>query len=558
MSGRPKKIPVKTGQQKEAQQRINKFNATQKKQDQKYVDNQKVEQAQAEEASRIEEAIKEHPELKWHPTLVPALDALIGEPDLLTPDKDTPRKAEEMIIPYQYIDRLSEFRDDSTTTRGESAEILLATISHMLKEIHYKKLDHFECENGMKIRFSKPDDAQTFVKDDSKKSTSASALATADYLNNAHPGTVAILTGDNAMISKALGRHIDIAEINHVQYTGRRKLRLPRKGWSSWFGKNPKLTEEEFAKLFKDEPPLLPNEFVEFTFDDDVYAWPDAKNLGEYTTFIGRFSRGRGQNGQLEDEWALRPLYYITPNDSKPKSGVVPLSPRKVGQAMYYEALLAPEITVVICFATYGTGKTFFAVNAGLNAVIDSNSNFERVFICPRDPSWGEQIGFLPGDEHQKTLANAMPIVDNIRSGIKIKGDKAKGGQKKSNKQLNEEVDKIIDDHCELTSMVHMGGRNLEDSWIIYDESQDFEWAQMHQLLSRIGEGSKIIVIGDPGQVHNKHMNANSCGISRAASKLAGGEHIAVISMNEDEIERSETAREIAQLTKKKYHFRKN
>ena len=141
-----------------------------------------------------------------------------------------------------------------------------------------------------------------------------------------------------------------------------------------------------------------------------------------------------------------------------------------------------------------------------------------------------------------------MPIVDNIRSGLKAKGDKAKNGTKKSNQQLNDEVNKIIEENCELTSMVHMGGRSLANSWIIYDEAQDFEWSQMLQLVERIGDQSKMVIIGDPDQVHNRHLSKNSCGLSRAMSKFAGGKCIAVITLTEDEIERSTAAREIAHL----------
>lgn len=539
---RPKRMPINAGDQQAAKQAAAKQKVAQRKSTERFAKAQK--DAQAEKAAR-EAQLEEG----FHYAIVPALDALISEPKLIYPDKDTKLKAGEMLIPCQYIDRLAEFLDESITSRGEAAYDLLGHITDMLEEIHCKKLDHYTCANGMKIRFVSMD-GQNFAKEDKKTSTKASALATAANYNEIHPGEVAILSGDPVMLSKALMRKIDVARINPEVYTGRRKLQLPEKAYNRWFS-NGYLTQEEFAKFFPDEKPLLCNEFVEFTFDETLIAcYQTNGNYRDLSNHVGRFEEEYGEGGRKTGEWVLRQLHHIY----KPKEGSkeIPIEPLNEGQAMLYEALLAPDIDIVICAATFGTGKTYLSVNTGLNAVRDKKSQYDRVFICPRDPHWGEQIGFLPGDEHQKTLANAMPIVDNIRSGLKAKGDKSKGGEKKSNQQINDEVNKIIEEWCELTSMVHMGGRSLANSWIIYDEAQDFEWSQMLQLVERIGDYSKMVIIGDPEQVHNKHLSKNSCGLSRAMSKFAGGKHIAVITLTEDEIERSRAAREIARLLNRK------
>ena len=540
---KPKTMPVSSRVQSTAKAAVAKVKVEQKKSAIDYAEHQKAAAAKAAQEAQLEPG--------FHYAIVPALDALISEPKLINPDKDTKKKAGEMLIPNQYVDRLAEFLDESITSRGEAAYTLLGYITEMLEEIHEKKLDYYTCKNGMKIRFVSLAE-QSFDREDSKKSTKASALATAYNYNQLHQGAVAILSGDPAMLAKALQRNIDIARINPEVYTGRRKLVLPEKAYEKWFSKG-RLTVEEFAKYFPDEKPLLCNEFVEFTYDEAVAACYQTNN-GNYRGLsyrIGRFEEDRGEEGKKTGEWLLCRLHHIS--DPRDKSKDIPIEPLNAGQAMLYEALLAPDIDIVICAATFGTGKTYLSVNTGLNEVRNAKSQYDRVFICPRDPHWGEQIGFLPGDEHQKTLANAMPIVDNIRSGLKAKGDKDKNGTKKNNAAINEEVNKIINDYCELTSMVHMGGRSLANSWIIYDEAQDFEWSQMLQLVERIGDHSKMVIIGDPEQVHNKHLSKNSCGLSRAMTKFAGGKCIAVITLTKDEIERSRAAREIARLLNRQY-----
>ncbi len=543
---RPKRITqANTGrQQKEATAAAAKQKANESKATAKYAEIQKK---IAAEKAALEAKLEEG----YHYALVPALDALISEPKLIDPDKHSKIKAGEMLIPYQYVDRLEEFLDDGLTSRGEAAYILLTHITDMLEKIHNENLEYYTCANGMRVKFISMDH-QTFMNGDKKTSTKASALATAKNYNELNKrGAVAILSGDPAMLAKALLYNIDIARINPEIYTGRRKLKLPRKAYNQWFGKG-YLTAEDFSKLFPDEKPLLYNEFVEFIIDSEAAAcYETTGNKRDLSCCIGRFEEEYGEGGTKTGEWILHQLHYIC----KPKKNgkEIPIEPRNAGQFMFYEALLAPNIDMVFCSATFGTGKTYLSVNTGINAVRDDNSEYDRIFICPRDPHWGEQIGFLPGDERQKTLANAMPIVDNIRSGLKAKGDKAKGGEKKSNAQISDEVNKILDDWCELTSMVHMGGRSLANSWIIYDEAQDFEWSQMLQLVERIGEHSKMVIIGDPEQVHNKHLSKNSCGLSRAMTKFAGGKRIAVITLNKDEIERSEAAREIAHLLNRQY-----
>ena len=544
---RPKIIPS-TGQQ-QAKEAIGKQKAKLKTSSGRFAEIQRN-AAEAEKAAR-EAQLEEG----YHYAIVPALDALIGEPKLIYPDKDTKKKAGEMLIPYQYIERLDEFLDEGITSRGEAAYNLLGHITDMLEEIHTKNLDYYTCKNGMRIKFVSMD-GQSFAKEDRKTSTKASALATAVNYNSFHQGAVAILSGDPAMLSKALLRGIDIARINPEIYTGRRKLQLPKAAYAQWFQKG-YLSAEDFAKFFPNEKPLLCNEFIEFVFDEtDIACYETTGRYKELSYRIGRFEEENGANGKT-GEWTLHQLHYIDkPKDKdKEKCKEIPISPLNAGQAMLYEALLAPDIDIVICAATFGTGKTYLSVNTGLNCVRDPKSQYDRVFICPRDPHWGEQIGYLPGDERQKTLANAMPIVDNIRSGLKSKGDRGKGGEKKSNSQINDEVNKILEDWCELTSMVHMGGRSLANSWIIYDEAQDFEWSQMLQLVERIGDHSKMVIIGDPEQVHNKHLSKNSCGLSRAMSKFAGGKHIAIVTLNKDEIERSRAAREIAHLLNRQYQL---
>jgi PhoH-like ATPase len=467
----------------------------------------------------------------FHAALVPALDALIGDPKLLEPDEDTKLKAKELIIPTQFVHRIRDFRDEQSS-RGEASTKLLGSFSRIFESIHYSEEEYYTCKNGMKIRFVR-DDQIKIANGESKKSSTVHTLATARYYYDAVSHDVAILTGDNYMMALALSNDIDVARVNPEVYTGRRKLIMPDEAYRSWFGKT-YLTEDQFLDFFPDEKPLLPNEFVEFSFDHDLLATYRQTN-GTFDYKIGRFEATK------EGGYCLQQLHYI---NNLPHY----IRPRTAGQAMLAEALMAPvdEIPIVICPSVFGTGKTYLATAIGLFLVAEKNPHYDRIFICPRDSELGKEIGFLPGDEREKTLAKAMPIVDNIRAYVKNKGDKKPGGQEMDNQSLDKQVDYLIEKHFELVSIINMGGRSISDSWILYDEAQDMERFQINQLMKRIGDGSKMIVTGDPHQVYNRHMNYHSNGLSYAAVKMAGSPYAAVITMDESEITRSTAAREIA------------
>ena len=139
-----------------------------------------------------------------------------------------------------------------------------------------------------------------------------------------------------------------------------------------------------------------------------------------------------------------------------------------------------------------------------------------------------------------------MPIIDNVRAYIKSKGDRKKGNAEMTAQDIDKRVELTIEQNFEFVSIINMGGRSISDCWIIYDESQDMERFQINQLMKRIGDGSKMVITGDPNQVYNKHMNYHSNGLMYAATKMAGSPYAAVVTMTEEEITRSEAAREIA------------
>ncbi len=475
---------------------------------------------------------------EFHDFIVPGLDVLIGDPRILDPKADDKKRAEIFYIPENYIYRVIDFYNEQSG-RGDACRELTRRFGYILDAMSKQNEENFVLENGTIIEFIKTDNFKFSMGLDGKSSKShtiAAAKIVADKVDSRY---LAIMTGSDQLSVLASLYRIDVAHINPDVYTGRRRVKLPYECSNLWFT-NKRITPEEWKEFFPNQADLKPNEFIEFIFDDF-----SGRNY-DFSTIIGRFDINEG---------ALVPLRYSSfknPSFSK-------IRPRTASQAMLLEALLLPpnEVPIVIVSGVFGTGKTFLSTAAGYYGVTESGE-YERVFICPRDGALGKEIGFVPGDPVEKTMVKAKPIADNMREILRLtvpheKLKDQKGDFKNASACrdcLDRRVGEALESYFEYESIIYMGGRSISNSFIILDEFQDTERYQARALLSRIGNGSKIVVSGDPTQITNPHLNRTSNGLSYSASKLAGKPEAIIVTLHEDEIVRSSAAQAIAAYLK--------
>lgn len=474
----------------------------------------------------------------YHDFIVPGLDVLIGDPSILSPTKTDKQRAKIFEIPESYIYRVIDFYNEQSG-RGDSCRELTSRFNTILTTMHEQDADSFELENGTLVKFVSTE-GFNFSKNFDYHSSKSQAIAAAKLLTEKiDRRNLAIMTGTDQLSAIAASQHIDVARINPDVYTGRRRVKLPYECSNLWFT-NKRIMPEEWKEFFPNQPDLRPNEFIEFIFDDF-----SGRNY-DFSTIIGRFDVNEG---------ALVPLRYSSfknPNFSK-------IRPRTASQAMLLEALLLPpdEVPIVIVSGVFGTGKTFLSTAAGYYGVTESGE-YERVFICPRDGALGKEIGFVPGDPVEKTMVKAKPIADNMREILRLTVPHEKLKDQKGDFRdastcrdcLDRRVSEALESYFEYESIIYMGGRSISNSFIIYDEFQDVERYQARALLSRIGDGSKIVVSGDPTQITNPHLNRTSNGLSYSASKLAGKPEAIIVTLHEDEIVRSSAAQAIAAYLK--------
>lgn len=179
----------------------------------------------------------------------------------------------------------------------------------------------------------------------------------------------------------------------------------------------------------------------------------------------------------------------ISFNQTKQRRNV-DLIPKTVNQEGYIIALTNPETDIVVATGPAGTGKTYLAMLAAIKAL---RSGITQRIILTR-PAVGvddERHGFLPGDLNAKMEPWTRPLLDVLREYYSVA-----------------EIEGLLSEQIvEIAPLAYMRGRTFKNSWIILDEAQNATPGQVKMLLTRIGEGSKIIVTGDIEQADRKKVD---------------------------------------------------
>ncbi|MCF8010517.1 MAG: PhoH family protein [Clostridiales bacterium] len=156
------------------------------------------------------------------------------------------------------------------------------------------------------------------------------------------------------------------------------------------------------------------------------------------------------------------------------------------------ECLLDEETTCVTISGSAGTRKTLFALAAGLNRV--ENSVYHHFLACRPTISMGENLGFLPGSERDKIDPYMRPFYDNLRYLITTDEEKKNGYDQES---VNSRIHFLVNKMITMQAVAFMRGRSISNNWIFIDEAQNLTPSQIRSIITRVGEGSKIIIAGD-------------------------------------------------------------
>lgn len=205
-----------------------------------------------------------------------------------------------------------------------------------------------------------------------------------------------------------------------------------------------------------------------------------------------------------------------------------PVKCRTLGQRNYVKAIADHPVT--ICIGPAGTGKTYLAIAMAVKAL--KNEEIERIILTRPAVEAGEHLGFLPGDLQSKVDPYLRPLYDGLFEML---------GEETFHRYLDRGI-------IEVAPLAYMRGRTLNSAFIIMDEAQNASLEQMLMVLTRMGEGSKIIVTGDVTQIDLKDK---ASGLEKTSQILKGIDDIAIISLTTRDVVRHKLVRDIIKAFEK-------
>ncbi len=276
------------------------------------------------------------------------------------------------------------------------------------------------------------------------------------------------------------------------------------------------LDSSDIDKLYKDksisvkDETLSPNEFVL------IKAKEDPKKSA-----LGRCGSGQPVNIKILEHhepvtWGIKPL--------------------NKEQRFAMELLLDDSVQLVTLVGMAGTGKTLISLAAGLQKSVD-DAVYRRLIICRPIIPVGRDIGFLPGTKEEKLTVWMGAIYDNLEF---------LADRKHQEEGLQQFEYLLQSGKVEIASVTHIRGRTLPKQYMIVDDAQNLTPHEVKTILSRAGEGTKVVVTGDPYQIDNPYLDVESNGLTYIVDRFKGQKVYGHITFTKSE--RSPLAAMVAEL----------
>jgi PhoH-like ATPase len=183
------------------------------------------------------------------------------------------------------------------------------------------------------------------------------------------------------------------------------------------------------------------------------------------------------------------------------------ITPRNVQQRMALDLLIQNDVSLVTLVGKAGTGKTLLAMAAGL-MLSEDLKRYKKLLVARPIVPVGKDLGFLPGEKEEKLKPWMQPIHDNLEYLFNVK----KPG----------ELEKILAGigSIQVEALTYIRGRSLPEQYIIIDEAQNLTKHEVKTILTRVGEGSKIVLMGDPQQIDHPYLDEYNNGLTYVIEKF--------------------------------------
>lgn len=403
----------------------------------------------------------------------------------------------EVVIPLAVIEELDRFKKNNDETGRNARQVIraldrLRANGHLFEGVVWN-------EQGGSVRVQRAQPAENFAFD--LTLPDHRILNVAFRLKGEGLATVFISKDINARVkADVLGIAAEDFEHDRVDadwlHTGYGTVSVPRELIDTLYAERQVPTEQVemlMRPTDQGEPrPLIANQFVILQDERD----PSHTGLAR----------------RLADTMHLIPV-------SGPRKPIYGIIARNVQQTMALDLLLDDEIRLVTMIGAAGTGKTLLALAAGLQKCV-REERFDKLLVARPIMPLGRDIGYLPGDKDEKLSLWMQPIFDNLTYLVSMRGER---GNDPDGKSAEQRIDSLVaSGKVVLEPLTYIRGRSIPRQFFIVDEAQNLSPHEVKTIVSRVGDGTKIVLCGDIGQIDNPYLDSASNGLAHTIERMKG------------------------------------
>lgn len=269
-------------------------------------------------------------------------------------------------------------------------------------------------------------------------------------------------------------------------------------------GEAPRNIEEHYTGF---QSVFINSEQIDTLYRDSHVEWENTEGNEIYPNefvFLKSSDETSSHSGNaryIKDKGILK---VVTFSKKRAHSGI---RARNIEQSFAFDILLDPEVRLITLVGKAGTGKTLLAIAAGLEAM-ESDQYKTLVVSRPIFPM-GREMGFLPGDVDAKLTPWMQPIYDNLELIAQLKNG------------LGATFKEVIEkENIRIEPLTYIRGRSLPNQYIIVDEAQNLTPHEVKTIITRCGDGTKIVLTGDPYQIDNPYVDSTNNGLSYVVERF--------------------------------------
>lgn len=384
----------------------------------------------------------------------------------------------EVLIPIFVLEEIDNFKKDINEI-GRNARIVVNSLDEIRKNGSLTK--GVELENGSVIRVFITDSKMTRLPQYlNPHKSSNKVLAAALNIEELFPENTYLVSNDiNLRIrGAAVGLEVIPYEEKHPDLS------------LIYEGLNYKEIDDKIFQQIKEEGVLK--------IDNPVYYANQVvilKNQKADEKIVTRYH---------DQKCALIPIQMF-------EDGIWNVKPKNLEQAVALDVLMDPTVDIVMLAGKSGTGKTLLALAAGMEQMLAKNQ-YEKLLVSRPIFPMGNDLGYLPGDLEEKMEPWMQPIFDNLEFLL---------SSQTSAKNKISSYQRLLDQgFIELEPLTYIRGRSIPNRFIIVDEAQNLTPHEIKTIITRVGEGTKLVLTGDPYQIDNPYVDTNSNGLSHVIEKF--------------------------------------